>query len=87
MSADLTALDFLNELIVKTVDSIEHTEVVGNLIEYSCPYCHNTAPLNKYEGNIVEGLRCPSCQHMIDHTLLKSRELSDHTDTETKKDE
>ncbi|KAG2378847.1 hypothetical protein C9374_007995 [Naegleria lovaniensis] len=73
--SDLTLKDFVRDVFVKSVDSIEHS-VVGDLVSYECPNCHKTQHIKDYEGNVVEGLTCPACHCRIEPIEEEEEESS-----------
>ena len=63
--SDLTPTQFVKELFVISVDSLEHS-ALGSLISYECPECKQSFSLQKFEGNLIEGLICPNCHFRIE---------------------
>lgn len=66
--SDLTPMDFMKDLVVLTVDSLEHS-AVGNLVNCECPHCHKTTSLQEFQGNVIDGLICPFCRFQFEDTV------------------
>ena len=82
--SDLTAGDFVKDLVVLTVDSLEHS-AAGNLVNCECPNCHKSTYLKEFQGNVLEGLTCPFCKRVFANTFTNIT-TNPITDYPTEKD-